>query len=115
MVEIWSRAPLERFKTLDIGNKCWETLAHLNVQKFPNLLKLCKKIFSKHIQENIQMRFQALHKIDEGHVGVYYRGGALLPGIAHPGIDLTKLHFGQFSDKFPSSHFGQLSTPKTTD
>ncbi len=28
---------------------------------------------------------QALHKIEEGHVGVYYRGGALLNDIAHPG------------------------------
>ena len=31
---------------------------------------------------------QALHKIEEGHVGVYYRGGALLPDIAHPGFHM---------------------------
>ena len=27
----------------------------------------------------------ALHKIEEGHVAVYYRGGALLDTIAQPG------------------------------
>ena len=32
---------------------------------------------------------QALHKIEEGHVGVYYRGGALLNDIAHPGKALV--------------------------
>ncbi|CAD6196151.1 unnamed protein product [Caenorhabditis auriculariae] len=30
----------------------------------------------------------ALHKIEEGHVGVYYRGGALLKGISNPGYHL---------------------------
>jgi hypothetical protein len=32
--------------------------------------------------------FQSLHKIEEGHVGVYYRGGALLPDISHPGFHM---------------------------
>lgn len=27
-----------------------------------------------------------LHKINEGHVGVYYRGGALLSSITDPGL-----------------------------
>lgn len=27
-----------------------------------------------------------VHKIEEGHVGVYFRGGALLPEISQPGI-----------------------------
>ncbi|CAO4374167.1 unnamed protein product [Caenorhabditis nigoni] len=31
---------------------------------------------------------QALHKIDEGHVGVYYRGGALLKSVSGPGYHL---------------------------
>lgn len=31
---------------------------------------------------------QSLHKIEEGHVGVYYRGGALLSTIAHPGYHM---------------------------
>ena len=30
----------------------------------------------------------ALHRIDEGHVGVYYRGGALLKTIAQPGFHM---------------------------
>ena len=30
----------------------------------------------------------AFHRIDEGHVGVYYRGGALLSNIASPGFHL---------------------------
>jgi len=30
----------------------------------------------------------ALHKIDEGHVGVYYRGGALLRSVSEPGFHL---------------------------
>jgi len=25
------------------------------------------------------------HKVEEGHVGVYFRGGALLPGTEEPG------------------------------
>lgn len=30
----------------------------------------------------------SLHRIDEGHVGVYYRGGALLSEISHPGFHM---------------------------
>ncbi|XP_046405530.1 erlin-1-like [Ischnura elegans] len=30
----------------------------------------------------------ALHKIEEGHVGVYYRGGALLPHTSQPGYHM---------------------------
>ncbi len=30
----------------------------------------------------------ALHRIEEGHVGVYYRGGALLNSLAQPGFHL---------------------------
>ncbi|XP_075735713.1 erlin-1 isoform X1 [Rhipicephalus microplus] len=30
----------------------------------------------------------SLHKIDEGHVGVYYRGGALLKQTSHPGFHM---------------------------
>jgi len=30
----------------------------------------------------------SLHKIEEGHVGVYYRGGALLDGTSGPGFHL---------------------------
>jgi regulator of protease activity HflC (stomatin/prohibitin superfamily) len=30
----------------------------------------------------------SLHRIDEGHVGVYYRGGALLQAIARPGFHM---------------------------
>ena len=29
-----------------------------------------------------------IHKIDEGHVGVYFRGGALIKGITDPGYHL---------------------------
>ncbi|XP_051521047.1 erlin-2 isoform X4 [Myxocyprinus asiaticus] len=32
--------------------------------------------------------FSALHKIEEGHVGVYYRGGALLTATSGPGFHL---------------------------
>jgi len=30
----------------------------------------------------------AIHKVDEGHVGVYYRGGALLQTTSGPGFHL---------------------------
>jgi len=30
----------------------------------------------------------SLHRIDEGHVGVYYRGGALLSGTTGPGFHI---------------------------
>ena len=30
----------------------------------------------------------ALHRVDEGHVAVYYRGGALLQDIAFPGFHM---------------------------
>ena len=30
----------------------------------------------------------SIHKIDEGHVGVYYRGGALLKSTTGPGYHL---------------------------
>lgn len=29
-----------------------------------------------------------IHKIEEGHVGVYWRGGRLIPGITEPGFHL---------------------------
>lgn len=29
-----------------------------------------------------------LHRIEEGHVGVYFRAGALLPVVSKPGIHL---------------------------
>ncbi|XP_041441125.1 erlin-2-A isoform X2 [Xenopus laevis] len=32
--------------------------------------------------------FSAIHKIEEGHVGVYYRGGALLSTTSGPGFHL---------------------------
>uniref|UniRef100_A0A6I8QUT6 Erlin n=1 Tax=Xenopus tropicalis TaxID=8364 RepID=A0A6I8QUT6_XENTR len=32
--------------------------------------------------------FSAIHKIEEGHVGVYYRGGALLTSTSGPGFHL---------------------------
>uniref|UniRef100_A0A914XCA0 Major facilitator superfamily (MFS) profile domain-containing protein n=1 Tax=Plectus sambesii TaxID=2011161 RepID=A0A914XCA0_9BILA len=35
----------------------------------------------------VLMQF-ALHHIEEGHVGVYYRGGALLTQVSHPGYHL---------------------------
>ncbi len=31
------------------------------------------------------MMAMGLHRIEEGHVGVYFRGGALLPGTTEPG------------------------------
>ncbi|XP_031841476.1 erlin-1 [Nomia melanderi] len=30
----------------------------------------------------------SLHRIDEGHVGVYFRGGALLPQVSNPGFHM---------------------------
>lgn len=30
----------------------------------------------------------SLHRIEEGHVGVYWRGGALIPRVTHPGYHL---------------------------
>uniref|UniRef100_A0A8C0DNC6 Erlin n=1 Tax=Balaenoptera musculus TaxID=9771 RepID=A0A8C0DNC6_BALMU len=32
--------------------------------------------------------FSAVHKIEEGHIGVYYRGGALLTSTSGPGFHL---------------------------
>lgn len=39
----------------------------------------------------------AFHYIDEGHIGVYYRGGALLSEVSEPGLHyaipiITKVH-----------------------
>jgi erlin len=36
--------------------------------------------------------FNVLHKVKEGHVGVYYKGGALLDTITEPGYHI-KLPF----------------------
>jgi len=30
--------------------------------------------------------FGGLHRVEEGHVGIYYRGGALIPGYTEPGF-----------------------------
>ncbi|ENN76927.1 erlin-1 [Dendroctonus ponderosae] len=30
----------------------------------------------------------SLHRIEEGHVGIYFRGGALLPGMSYPGYHM---------------------------
>jgi len=32
--------------------------------------------------------FSGIHKVDEGHVGLYWRGGALLDGVTEPGYHL---------------------------
>ena len=32
-----------------------------------------------------------VHKIEEGHVGVYFRGGALMSEITDPGFHLGKI------------------------
>ena len=37
-----------------------------------------------------------IHKIDEGHVGVYFRGGALIKGITDPGYHLMVPIITQF-------------------
>lgn len=29
-----------------------------------------------------------LHKVEEGHVGIYFRGGALIDGVTGPGYHL---------------------------
>jgi regulator of protease activity HflC (stomatin/prohibitin superfamily) len=31
--------------------------------------------------------FNGLHIVDEGHVGIYFRGGALLDSISEPGYN----------------------------
>ena len=30
----------------------------------------------------------SLHRIEEGHVGIYYRGGAILKEVTYPGYNL---------------------------
>ena len=45
----------------------------------------------------------AFHRIEEGHVGVYYRGGALLSNIASPGFHLMVpflTHFRYYANWF---------------
>ena len=27
-----------------------------------------------------------IHRVEEGHIGVYFRGGAILPGTTNPGF-----------------------------
>ena len=44
----------------------------------------------------------ALHKIEEGHVAVYYRGGALLDTIAQPGMFSKFLFVVSFDKVVPS-------------
>jgi len=40
----------------------------------------------------VAIAINGIHQVREGHVGVYYRGGALLSGIVEPGWH-TKLPF----------------------
>lgn len=37
------------------------------------------------ILPTILVMFNGLHVVDEGHVGIYFRGGALLDSITDPG------------------------------
>ena len=46
----------------------------------------------------------AIHKIEEGHVGVYFRGGALLSAITFPG----KRKGEKDGDSFESSDGSQI-------
>eukprot|EP01098_Paradermamoeba_levis_P007436 TRINITY_DN3073_c0_g1_i1.p2 TRINITY_DN3073_c0_g1~~TRINITY_DN3073_c0_g1_i1.p2 ORF type:complete len:309 (+),score=79.18 TRINITY_DN3073_c0_g1_i1:1156-2082(+) len=39
-----------------------------------------------------------IHKVKEGHVGVYYRGGALLPDITMPGVHVKIPWIDRFED-----------------
>lgn len=40
---------------------------------------------------NLKSDFSILHQVPEGHVGVYWRGGALLKTITDPGLSLSFL------------------------
>lgn len=40
-------------------------------------------------QSNFKSNFSILHQVPEGHVGVYWRGGALLKTITDPGLSLS--------------------------
>lgn len=42
-------------------------------------------------QSNFKNNFSILHQVPEGHVGVYWRGGALLNTITDPGTSLSFL------------------------
>lgn len=46
------------------------------------------KIFLLVILAKIFDVFEIFHKIDEGHVGVYYHAGALMPIITRPGLHI---------------------------
>ena len=48
----------------------------------------------------------SIHQIEEGHVGVYFRGGALLSSISDPGYNI-KLPF--------ITHFRSVQTTLQTD
>lgn len=52
----------------------------------------------------------SLHRVDEGHVGVYWRGGALIPRVTHPGYHLKV----PFIDTFENVQV-TLQTDKVTD
>lgn len=52
----------------------------------------------------------ALHRIEEGHVGVYWRGGALIPRVTQPGYHLKI----PFIDSFENVQV-TLQTDKVTD
>ncbi|XP_031426286.1 erlin-2 isoform X2 [Clupea harengus] len=45
-------------------------------------------VFSVILAIGLTALFSAVHKIDEGHTGVYYRGGALLTTTSSPGFHL---------------------------
>jgi len=45
---------------------------------------LCKYIF--HLPRAGTFIFKGLHQVSEGYVGVYWRGGALLPTVSEPGF-----------------------------
>ncbi|XP_033338408.1 erlin-1 [Megalopta genalis] len=48
----------------------------------PNIIGLCFVICLAIVFNT------SLHRIDEGHVGVYFRGGALLPQVSYPGFHM---------------------------
>jgi len=40
--------------------------------------------------------FGGVHRVEEGHVGIYYRGGALIDGYTEPGFHFMLPFFTEF-------------------
>ena len=57
-----------------------------------------------HSPSTIRNGLSILHQVPEGHVGVYWRGGALQKTVTDPGLTMTLSIRFSFSSFFPRTY-----------